>query len=141
MVIIQKRVGQLCNQLFTIAHFTASAIENGYRVLCPCFEYPLQEFPNINASPNLKVIRAGCKMNRLVHGLFKVLRLSVPKSPLHRCYVADGIAMWLWWDFTFDERIIASIGMARIITRMLLDCRGFARPVERFVPTLSGVWD
>jgi len=33
MVIIQKRVGQLCNQLFTIAHFTASAIENAPRAV------------------------------------------------------------------------------------------------------------
>ena len=54
MVIIQKRVGQLGNQLFAIAHFTAAAIENDYRVLCPCFEHRLGEFPNININRNLK---------------------------------------------------------------------------------------
>ena len=52
--------------------------------------------------------------------------------------------MWLWWDFTFDERIIASIGMARIITRMLLGCRGirqarraFRSNAKRFVGLIS----
>jgi hypothetical protein len=91
MVIIQKRVGQLGNQLFAIAHFTAAAIENDYRVLCPCFEYPLDEFPNINSNRNLKVIRSGHRMNRLVHGCFKFLRLTIPNSPWHRCYLAEGL--------------------------------------------------
>ena len=79
MVIIQKRVGQLGNQLFAIAHFTAAAIENDYRVLCPCFEHCLGEFPNINTNRNLKVLRAGRRTNRLVHGFFKFLRLGVPE--------------------------------------------------------------
>ena len=91
MVIIQKRVGQLGNQLFAIAHFTAAAIENDYRVLCPCFEHRLGEFPNINTNRNLKVFRAGRRMNRLVHGFFKFLRLVVPNSPLHRCYLSEGL--------------------------------------------------
>ena len=92
MVIVQKRVGQLGNQLFAIAHFTAAAIENDYQVLCPCFEFPLDQFPNINTNPNVKVFRSGCRMNRLVHGFFKFLRLTVPNSPWHRCYLAEGFS-------------------------------------------------
>jgi hypothetical protein len=91
MVIVQKRVGQLCNQLFAIAHFAAAAIENDYWVLYPCFEYPLDQFPKINTNPKLKVIRSGRSMNRMVHGFFKFLRLTVPNSPWHRCYLAEGL--------------------------------------------------
>src|SRR5947207_14384136 len=91
MVIIQKRVGQLGNQLFAIAHFTAAAIENDYRVLCPCFEHCLGEFPNINTNRNLKVLRAGRRMNRLGHGAFKFLRLAVSNSLWHWGYLSESL--------------------------------------------------
>jgi hypothetical protein len=91
MVIIHKRVGQLGNQLFAIAHFTAAAIENDYRVLYPCFEHCLGEFPNINRNRHLKVIRAGGRMNRLLHVFFKLMRLTFPNSPWHRCYLAEDL--------------------------------------------------
>ena len=89
MVIIQKRVGQLGNQLFAIAHFAAAAIEHDYKVVYPCFQDSLDHFPKINSNNNLKVFHAGPRLNRLIHRGFKLLRLVIPKSPWHQCYFAE----------------------------------------------------
>lgn len=115
MVIIQKRVGQLGNQLFAIAHFIASAIENNYWVLCPCFQYPLHQFPNINNNQKLRVIQSGRKLNRLVHTFFKLLRLTVPNSPWHRCYLAEGLP--------FVD--LGSPEFAAVARKKIVACEGF----------------
>jgi glycosyl transferase family 11 len=148
MVIIQKRVGQLGNQLFAIAHFAAAAIENDYRVLFPCFEYPLEQFPNINTSPNLRVFRFGPAMNRLVHGFFKLLRLTVPDSPWHQCYVAEGSPFVNVGSAEFaadaQKKIVACEGFGfrdgesvikyrRVITELFQPSEATERKVQEFI--------
>ena len=54
MVIVPNRVGQLGNQLFHIAHFASSAIENHFKVIFGSFEFPLDQFPNINSNKYLQ---------------------------------------------------------------------------------------
>jgi len=44
MVIITDRVGQLCNRLFHFSYFIASAIENQYKIINPCFDEYCQYF-------------------------------------------------------------------------------------------------
>src|ERR1700722_4203893 len=90
MVIIQKRVGQLGNQLFTMAHFAAAAVEHDYRVVFPCFEHPLKYFPNINSDRRFRVLQSSDKMNRTLHRSLKLLRILAGKSPWHECHLAEG---------------------------------------------------
>ncbi len=91
MVLIQKRVGQLGNQLFNIAHFAAAALDHNFKVLCPCFQYPLDQFPSLNSDERVRVWNfSSATANRAVHRAFKLLRKTIPQSPVHECCVAEG---------------------------------------------------
>ena len=90
MVIIQRRVGQLGNQMFTMAHFAAAAIEHNYFTIFPCFEYPLKYFPNINSCRHLRVFQANDRLNRSIHRSFKFLRMLVRRSLWHEFYISCG---------------------------------------------------
>jgi Glycosyl transferase family 11 len=46
--------GQLCNQLFRLAHHVANSVQYGYRLSCPVFPYRAY-FPNLNAQPLISV--------------------------------------------------------------------------------------
>ena len=90
MVIIQKPVGQLCNQLFTMVHFAAAAIEHDFRVFFPGFQYPLECFPNINSESRFRVMNLSDEMNRSIKLSLKVLRLLVRQSPWHEGILMEG---------------------------------------------------
>jgi hypothetical protein len=89
MVVVQKRSGQLGNQLFAIAHFAAASIEYSYNVIYPNFEYPLKYFPKINSLNSIKVLNSSKSIVGLIHKLCKVVRLTIPSSPLHECLLAE----------------------------------------------------
>ena len=55
MIIAPRRIGQLGNQLFAIAHFAAAAIVHKVEVRYPCFEYSLENFPDINSHSLLRI--------------------------------------------------------------------------------------
>lgn len=74
MVVIPKGVGQLGNQLFHISHFTASAVQNDYRLHFPCFQYGLENFPNINSNPNVGIREVSAFRHRWQWRMFKGFR-------------------------------------------------------------------
>lgn len=115
MVIIQKPNGQLCNQLFTMAHFAAPAIEYDFRVFFPGFEYPLEFFPNINSEPRFKVMNWGRRRSRAVHLGLKLLRLVARSSPWHEGMLMEGSP----YIHVGEEAFVAK---AR---RKLVTCEGF----------------
>jgi phage pi2 protein 07 len=89
MVIIQKRIGQLGNQLFAVAHFAAASIEHKYNVIYPNFEHPIKNFPEINSLKSLKVLNSSNLANNLIHKLCKIVRIVIPSTPLHECLIAE----------------------------------------------------
>lgn len=115
MVIVPNRVGQLGNQLFHIAHFSAAAIEYGFRFVYASFEYPVENFPEINSDPRVMVRNASARRNVMQARAAKILRLGLPSSPFHRCHHSDGLPH-------FDlgsEDFVAESG------RKLVICEGF----------------
>ncbi|MBO0938818.1 hypothetical protein J2I47_19860 [Fibrella sp. HMF5335] len=46
--------GQLCNQLFSLAHHVANSLQYDYQLNCPIFPYS-DYFPNLNVHPQLSV--------------------------------------------------------------------------------------
>ena len=88
MVIVPNRVGQLGNQLFHIAHFAASSIENHFKTIFACFEFSLDCFPKINSNNNIIVLRISDLRNRWQYRFVKLLRLTAPNSPFHECLVS-----------------------------------------------------
>ncbi len=115
MVIIQKRVGQLGNQLFAIAHFAAAAIEHEYKVLYPCFEHSLEHFPELNSNPLFKVRQSSDKTNRALHRSLKLLRTIASRSPWHECLLAEAAP--------FVD--IGSESFAAKARKKLIACEGF----------------
>lgn len=88
MVIVPNRIGQLGNQLFHIAHFAASGVENNFKVFFCSFEFPLQNFPNINSNSFLEVFQASALKNKWQYRVFKVLRIIFPSSIVHKNFVS-----------------------------------------------------
>lgn len=106
MVIIQKRVGQLGNQLFTMAHFAAVAIEHDDKVLYPCFEHPLEHFPRLNQDPRFKVRQSSDKANRRLHRSLKLLRAIAARSPWHECLLVEGTPFKDIGDYDFVTKAL-----------------------------------
>jgi hypothetical protein len=115
MVIIQKRTGQLGNQLFSMAHFAAAAIEHDFWVSYPCFQYPIGHFPNINLEPRFKVKQSCDRLNRLRHKGFKLIRILAASSPWHECHLAEGIP---FKDIGSDDFVAAA-------RKKIVACEGF----------------
>lgn len=88
MVIVPSRIGQLGNQLFHIAHFAASSLEQGYKVRFSAFQYCLDDFPRINTHPNIEVTETSVFRNRCQHRIFKVASIIWTSSLWHECIVS-----------------------------------------------------
>jgi hypothetical protein len=148
MVVIQKRVGQLGNQLFNLAHFAAAAIAHDFHVLCPCFQYPLDQFPNLNSNTRLHVWNfSSVQANRTVHRIFKMLRVAAPRSPLHECLVADGPTLTFLDDPAFaqiarQKALVACEGFGfraiRSITTHYCQIQQLFRPCEETISRVDG---
>jgi len=89
MIFFPISSGQLCNQLFCIAHMAAASMETGISSAFPAFGYPLDLFPNLNTNPLVRVCeeRRGLWRARALayYALFRLL----PSSPWHACLVRD----------------------------------------------------
>lgn len=116
MVIVPNRVGQLGNQLFHIAHFASSAIENRFRVIFASFEFPLELFPNINSNEFLTVYRSAALKNKWQYRFAKLLRLSIPSSPWHECLVS----------LKPPHLDTGSVNFVRTARKKIVVCEGFA---------------
>ncbi len=116
MVIVPNRVGQLGNQLFHIAHFAGSAIENRFKVIFASFEFPLEYFPNINSKKQFRVIKSSALQNKWQYRFAKILRLTIPSSLLHECLISSEPPY-------LDTGSVDFVDKAK---RKILLCEGFA---------------
>jgi hypothetical protein len=116
MVVVPSRVGQLGNQLFHIAHFAASSMEYGYRFRFAAFEYPLEHFPMLNSHACIRVSQVSKRRNLCQHRLFKLLKVTLNRSPLHRCLTSSWPDQYNMCD---DEFISCAL-------KNLVLCQGFA---------------
>jgi len=116
VVIVPNRVGQLGNQLFHIAHYAGSAIENRFKVIFGCFEFPLDYFPKINSNKQLKVLRAKAVKNKWQYRCAKLLRLTISTSPWHECLVS----------LEPPHLDTGSVDFVRKAKKKILFCEGFA---------------
>ena len=116
MVIVPNRIGQLGNQLFHIAHFAASSIENHFKTIFGSFEFPLDQFPNINSNKLLKVYRSSVLKNKWQFRFAKLLRLTISISPWHECLVS----------LEPPHLDTGSVDFVRKAKKKTLFCEGFA---------------
>jgi hypothetical protein len=115
MLIIQKRAGQLGNQLFQLAHFAAVARDQRFKVVFPSFEYPLSNWPNINSESFVRVTRSGSSKHKIIHRACKALRLLCSSSAWHHCLVETG-----------DIYDLDSTKFREIARKQIVVCEGFA---------------
>lgn len=115
MILVPRRTGQLCNQLFLIAHFSATAIENDLVFRYPCFEYSLKHFPHLNKLPKISISNASESRNRFRARSYKLLRICASKSPWHHYYLNDGLPF-------IDTGADSFVDIAR---RKVAVCEGF----------------
>jgi len=88
MILIPSQKGQLGNHLFTLLHFTSTAIEHGLSVRYPCFNYPLDKFESLGTpSQLLHISESGKQQNKSRRKFFKYLHRYFPTSPFHQSYV------------------------------------------------------
>ena len=87
--------GQLCNQLFRLAHHVANSLQYDYRLSCPVFPYHAY-FPNLDAQPLIsfkkskadwqekitKVVSKGISNDR-IQKIMKILGVRVMDSPYY----------------------------------------------------------
>ena len=116
MVIVPNRIGQLGNQLFHIAHYAGSAIENRFKVIFGSFEFPLDYFPKLNSNKQLKVLRATAVKNKWQYRFAKLLRLTISTSPWHECLVS----------LEPPHLDTGSVDFVRKAKKKILFCEGFA---------------
>jgi hypothetical protein len=132
MVIIPNRVGQLGNQLFHLAHFAASAIENDFKVVFASFEFPLDYFPKLNSNKQLKVLRAKAVKNKWQYRFARLLRLTISTSPWHECLVS----------LEPPHLDTGSVDFVRKAKKKILFCEGFAfRDPKNLAKHFEGVVD
>jgi len=116
VVIVPNRIGQLGNQLFHIAHFAASSMQNHFKTIFACFEFPLDFFPKINSHKNIRVLCISDLRNKWQYRFVKLLRLTAQNSPFHECIVS----------LDPPHLPTGSEDFVRKAKRKILFCEGFA---------------
>lgn len=130
MIIIPRRLGQLGNQLFHMAHFAATAMQFDLEVKFPCFQYPLIHFPHINSFHGFSVRQTSARLNKFQSRVFKVLQITRKLNPLIRVYVNHEPPHFNLADSEF----------VRSARGQLVLCDGFAfrdiENIKRFYPEI-----
>lgn len=85
MIIFPLPPGQLCNQLFCIAHMAAASMETGVNSSFPGFGYPLECFPGMNSDSRIRVARRPRFLSRASSLFYRSLQRLCPGSPFHVC--------------------------------------------------------